>query len=208
VIPSFAPLKGFIPRRVESISFLTAINGGHWIVDAMTANSELQPESKSRLRRQPDGSYALGTSNGFTVVSADNGGGLAHSSSQRDNLFTTQTHIQDWEKFRIVETSPGLYTIQTVSGFFVAVKTTSRTSRRAPAFRMRLHRLAIRHTSNSFRGSESGRRVALDPHRADTAPPQTGGGSDSFSPIESRCETSSLSSAITSPRGGRRSHWA
>jgi hypothetical protein len=122
VIPSFAPLKGFIPRRVESISFLTAINGGHWIVDAMTANSELQPESKSRLRRQPDGSYALGTSNGFTVVSADNGGGLAHSSSQRDNLFTTQTHIQDWEKFRIVETSPGLYTIQTVSGFFVAVK--------------------------------------------------------------------------------------
>jgi hypothetical protein len=88
----------------------------------MTANSKLQPESKFRLRRQPDGSYALGTSNRFTVVSADNGGGLAHSSSQRDNLFTTQTHIQDWEKFRIVETSPGLYTIPTVSGFFVAVK--------------------------------------------------------------------------------------
>jgi len=30
--------------------------------------------------------------------------------------------VQDWEKFRINETSPGVFTIQTVSGFFVAVK--------------------------------------------------------------------------------------
>jgi len=113
---------GFIPDRGESISFLTAINGGNRRVDAMTANSSLQPESRFTLKKQPDGTYALGTSNGFTVVSADNGGGLAHGTSDRDNLFTTEAHILDWEKFKIFETSPGLYTIQTVSGFYVAVK--------------------------------------------------------------------------------------
>jgi hypothetical protein len=115
---------GNIPGQGERISFLTAINGGNRTVHAMTANSPLQPESHFRFLSLPDGSYAFGTSNGFTVVTADNGGGLAHGTPQMDNLITTKpvTQIQDWEKFKIVETSPGLYTIQTVSGFYVAVK--------------------------------------------------------------------------------------
>ncbi|MBV8831772.1 MAG: hypothetical protein JO108_21390, partial [Acidobacteriaceae bacterium] len=41
-------------------------------------------------------------------------------SPQIDNLFTTQTQVQDWEKFRIQETSRS--EIQTVRGFFIAVK--------------------------------------------------------------------------------------
>ena len=47
---------------------------------------------------------------------------VGYGSPQIDNLFTTQTQVQDWEKFRINETSPGVFTIQTVSGFFVAIK--------------------------------------------------------------------------------------
>jgi len=110
-----------LPGLGIAISFLTALGGGNRLVHAMTANSHLQPESKFRLHRQPDGSFALQTSNGF-FVTADNGGGLAHGTPQMDNLITTKTHIQDWEKFKIVETSPGRYTIQTISGFFIGVK--------------------------------------------------------------------------------------
>jgi hypothetical protein len=113
---------GNIPGKGESLSFLTAINGGNRVVHAMTAQSNLQPESRFHIQKQPDGTYALRTSNGFTVVTADNGGGLAHGTPQQDNLLTNQSHVEAWEKFRIVEVSTGLYTIQTVSGFYVAVK--------------------------------------------------------------------------------------
>ena len=84
--------------------------------------SELVANAKFRLLKQPDGSYAIHTPNGFNVVTADNGGGLAHGTPQIDNLITTKAKVQDWEKFRFAEVSTGLYTIQTVSGFYIAVK--------------------------------------------------------------------------------------
>ncbi|MBV8833964.1 MAG: hypothetical protein JO108_32590 [Acidobacteriaceae bacterium] len=113
---------GKIPGKGERLSFLSASNGGGRKVNAMTANSALTSDSKFRLIPQADGSFAPRTSNAFDLVSADDDGGLAHGSPQIDNLFATQTQVQDWEKFRIQETSPGEYTIQTVSGFFIAVK--------------------------------------------------------------------------------------
>jgi len=39
------------------------------------------------------------------------------------NLHTDATQIQAWEKFKIVDQGDGTYTIQTVSGFYLAVNT-------------------------------------------------------------------------------------
>ena len=111
---------GKIPGKGERLSFLSASNGGGRKVNAMTANSALTSDSKFRLIPQADGSFAPRTSNAFDLVSADDDGGLAHGSPQIDNLFATQTQVQDWEKFRIQETSRS--EIQTVRGFFIAVK--------------------------------------------------------------------------------------
>ncbi len=68
------------------------------------------------LIRVVDGSFALQTSNGFNYVTADNGGGIASGVP----LLITQTHIQAWETFKIVDQGDGTYTIQTISGFFLA----------------------------------------------------------------------------------------
>ena len=113
---------GNIPGKGETLSYLTALNGGNRVLNAMTANSPLVDNSKFRLSKQPDGSFAFHTPNGFTLLTADNGGGLAHGTPQMDNLITTKAQVQDWEKFKIAEVSPGEYTIQTVSGFFIGVK--------------------------------------------------------------------------------------
>jgi hypothetical protein len=113
---------GNIPGKAQTFSYLTANNGGNRLLNAMTANSPLLDNSKFRLSKQPDGSFAFHTPNGFNFVTADDGGGLAHGTSQLDNLITTKSVVQDWEKFKIAETSPGEYTIQTVSGFFIGVK--------------------------------------------------------------------------------------
>jgi hypothetical protein len=113
---------GNVPGHGEKVSFLTAINGGNRQVGALTFNGPLKPESHFNLIAQPDGSFAFKTSNGFTFITADDGGGLAHGTPQMDNLITTKSHVQDWEKFRIAEAAPGLYTVQTISGFFIGVK--------------------------------------------------------------------------------------
>jgi hypothetical protein len=88
----------------------------------MTADSQLVDNSSFQLRQQPDGSFALGTRLNPFLVTADDGGGLAHGTPEIDNLITTKIQVKDWEKFRINETSPGEFTIQTFSGFFLGVK--------------------------------------------------------------------------------------
>lgn len=81
----------------------------------VTVNSSIT--ASFRLIRQNDGSYALQTPDFFHYVTAVDGGGLAHGS----NLQTDRTQVQAWEQFKIVEYESGIYTIQTVSGFYVAV---------------------------------------------------------------------------------------
>ena len=64
------------------------------------------------------GRMSLQTCNGVNYVTAVGGGGIARG----DNLHTDATQIRDWEKFKIVDQGDATYTIQTVSGFYLAVK--------------------------------------------------------------------------------------
>jgi hypothetical protein len=99
------------------VSFLTALQGGGQATFGITHFSGLFSESQFELIQLNDGSYALKTSNGINYVTAVGGGGLATG----DNLHTDATQIQDWEKFKIVDQGDATYTIQTVSGFYLAV---------------------------------------------------------------------------------------
>jgi hypothetical protein len=108
---------GNIPGKGDFVSYLTALGGGGRTSQAMTAFSGLQAGSRFKLIKQNDGTYALQTSSG-NYVTAVNGGGLASG----DNLHTDARQVQAWEKFKIVERPPNCsYTIQTVSGFYLAV---------------------------------------------------------------------------------------
>jgi hypothetical protein len=108
---------GNIPGKGDFVSYLTALGGGGRTSQAMTAFSGLQTGSRFKLIKQNDGTYALQTASG-NYVTAVNGGGLASG----DNLHTDARQVQAWEKFKIVEHPPNCsYTIQTVSGFYLAV---------------------------------------------------------------------------------------
>ncbi|SLM49183.1 conserved exported protein of unknown function [Nitrospira japonica] len=108
---------GMVPGKGDFVSYLTALGGGGRTSQAMTAFSGLQVGSRFKLIKQNDGTYALQTSSG-NYVTAVNGGGLASG----DNLHTDAHQVQAWEKFKIVEQPPNCsYTIQTVSGFYLAV---------------------------------------------------------------------------------------
>ena len=110
------------PRAtVTTQYFLTASGGGGLTAKGVTAReSPLSSEGIFTLIRLPDdGSYALQTCDGFNYVTAVDGGGLAGG----DNLHTDATRIQAWERFNIVDQGDATYTIQTVSGFFLAVAT-------------------------------------------------------------------------------------
>jgi hypothetical protein len=112
---------GNVPGQGDVPSFVTALGGGGRTRQAMTAHSGLGPASKFRLIRQGDGSYALQTSNGINYVTAVGGGGLAHGTTDADNLQTNRTQVQAWEQFRVVDQGDCTYTFQTVSGFYLAV---------------------------------------------------------------------------------------
>ena len=101
----------------STVSFLTANGGGGQTTQAMTAFSGLGGSSQFKLIRQGDGSYALQSSNRVNYVTAVGGGGLASG----DNLQTNRTQVQAWETFKIVDHGDCTYTIQTVSGFYLAV---------------------------------------------------------------------------------------
>lgn len=71
------------------------------------------------LRRQADGTYAIRTPDKKHYVTAINGGGLANSPKDWDNLVTDRTEVQNWEKFRIVDRGDCTYTIQTMYGWYL-----------------------------------------------------------------------------------------
>jgi hypothetical protein len=112
----------------EYVFFLAAFGGGGRGTKqydngaggpAMTHYNGQFADSQFTLIRLVDGSYALQTPNGINYVTAVNGGGIANG----DNLHTDATQIQAWEKFKIVDQGDATYTIQTVSGFYLAVNT-------------------------------------------------------------------------------------
>ena len=88
------------------------------LAPAIFAYHYLDESGYFTLIRLDEGSYALQTRNGVNYVTAVGGGGIARG----DNLHTDATRIGAWEKFKIVDQGDATYTIQTVSGFYLAVK--------------------------------------------------------------------------------------
>jgi hypothetical protein len=105
-----------------SWSWLYANGGGGRTTDAIrsTRNSSGWSDEQTRFKlwRQGDGTYAIQTVDGH-YVTADQGGGLAHGSPSSANLQTNRTQVQAWEKFRFVDQGNGTYAIQTVSGYYL-----------------------------------------------------------------------------------------
>ena len=107
-------------RRPAPGGALSAPDGGAHIKQAVLFGGSTI-FTRFKFIQQTDGSYALQTPNRINYVTAENGGGLEHGTSERDNLTTDRTLVQAWEKFRIVDRGDCTYTIQTSSGYFIAV---------------------------------------------------------------------------------------
>jgi hypothetical protein len=111
---------GFVPDQGDNPRFISATAGGGRIKDAMTSSTSRGGNEIFRVEKQSDGTYALRTANGNLVTAVGNGG-IAHPTSTSDTLHTDATQIQAWERFNIEERSPGLYGIQTGSGFWIGM---------------------------------------------------------------------------------------
>jgi hypothetical protein len=111
---------GFVPGRGDNPRFISATGGGGRTKDAMTSSATRGANEIFTAEKQPDGTYAIRTQSGNLVTAVGNGG-LAHPTSSSDTLHTDATQIQAWERFNIVERSPGLYGIQTGSGFWLGM---------------------------------------------------------------------------------------
>ena len=129
IIPNVVPADGWA---------LSAPDGGGRLSGALYTNYGGLPESKFKVIRQRDGSYALQTSNGANFVTALGGGGQVQVYKDcrpgfpgacidgLSNIFHTDaTQVLAWEKFRIVDQGNCKYTIQTNSGFFFGLYQTS-----------------------------------------------------------------------------------
>jgi hypothetical protein len=95
---------------------LQANDGGGLELNAIGIAFESSPTTEFTFIQQPNGSYALQTSNGTNYVTAVDGGGL----SAGNNLATNRTEALAWEEFVIKDIGDCLYTIQTVSGYYIA----------------------------------------------------------------------------------------
>ncbi len=98
---------------------LHALGGGGLTDGAITTGTIIDDAARFTLLRQADGSYALRTSNGVNYLTAVGGGGRA--AAQSGNLHTDATHVQAWEKFRLLDMGDCTYTLQTVGGGLVAI---------------------------------------------------------------------------------------
>ena len=129
IIPNVVPADG---------SALSAPDGGGRVSGALWTDYGGLPESRFKLVLQPDGSYALQTSNGVNFLTALGGGGQVQVYEEchtggpgacidgySDIFHTDATQVLGWEKFRIVDQGNCKYTIQTNSGFFFGLYQTS-----------------------------------------------------------------------------------
>jgi hypothetical protein len=129
IIPNVVPADGW---------GLSAPDGGGCLTGAGTMGYGGRPETRFKLVLQPDGAYALQTSNGVNFVTALGGGGQvqvyqhcdpgvpgACIDGLTDIFHTDATRVLGWEKFRIADQGNCKYTIQTTSGFFFGLYQTS-----------------------------------------------------------------------------------
>lgn len=97
-------------------------------------NSWAGAETRFKLIRQNDGTYALQTSNGVNFVTALDGGGQVQKYLKCDTglfgaclegystIFHTDAKlVQAWEKFRVIDQGNCTYGIQTSSGFYAGI---------------------------------------------------------------------------------------
>ena len=118
-----------IPNVVPFDGWRLAPGGGGAVSDAVATGYGGWPESRFKLIRQPDGTYALQTSNGSNFVTALGGGGEVQEyihchpgfpgaciDSITDIFHTDATQVLGWEKFTITDLGNCKYTIQTIKG--------------------------------------------------------------------------------------------
>jgi hypothetical protein len=114
--------------------FLKAVRGGGESKSGIFLSPATAFETKFRLIRLADGTYALQTANGRNYVTALGGGGHVQAyytgdcgpfsgaclDGYSDLFHTDATQVNAWEKFRIKRTGNRCgYSIQTASGFYV-----------------------------------------------------------------------------------------
>ena len=129
IIPNVVPADGWA---------LSATDGGGRISGALYTDYGGRPGSTFKVLLQPDGSYALQTSNGVNFLTALGGGGKVQVYEHCDPGFpgacidglsdifhTDATQVRGWERFRIADEGDCKYTIQTTSGFFFGLYQTS-----------------------------------------------------------------------------------
>ena len=115
-------------------TFLSAQFAGGRSQGDIGLNSWAGAETRFKLIRQNDGTYALLTSNGVNFVTALDGGGQVQKYLKCDpGLFgacldgysiifhTDATQVQAWEKFRVIDQGNCTYGIQTSSGFYAGI---------------------------------------------------------------------------------------
>jgi hypothetical protein len=116
--------------------FLKAVRGGGESKSGIFLGPATVFETKFKLIRLTDGTYALQTANGRNYVTALDGGGHVQSyhtggcgpfsgaclDGYSDLFHTDATQVSTWEKFKIRRTDNRCgYSIQTVSGFYVGI---------------------------------------------------------------------------------------
>jgi hypothetical protein len=118
-------------------SILTAVNGGgvadgDTIVQGQWYGAPADGTwTRFKFIRQPDGSYALQTSNGANYVTALGGGGQVQKylppncgipgaciSGWSAIFHTDAAQVRAWEKFKVIDQGNCKYAIQTVSGYY------------------------------------------------------------------------------------------
>lgn len=115
-------------------AFLSARNGGGQTNEAIMLGNPTGLETKFKLFKQGDETYALQTANGRNYVTALGGGGQVQKYNPPDcGMFsaciggfstvfhTDATQVKGWEKFRVIDQGNCTYAIQTSSGFFVGI---------------------------------------------------------------------------------------
>jgi hypothetical protein len=103
-----------VPNYFEGM--LQAINGGGLASSPIYEDYEDDASTEFTFIQQPNGTYALQTSDGTNYVTAVDGGGLLGGNA----LATNRTVAQAWEQFVIKDIGSCEYTIQTVSGYYLA----------------------------------------------------------------------------------------
>jgi len=98
---------------------ITAVGGG--VKNVVSAYGGSPAAARLKFLRQPNGWYALQTSDRFHYITAIKGGGLTSGTKDWDNLVTDRTQVQAWETFAFMSQGNCTYTFQASNGAYIGV---------------------------------------------------------------------------------------